>query len=150
MTLPATTHSVAQSTAELVNHRIVDEMEEQVRYFADYPEEIEGRLWELDREWDVERVLEANAAFLALTGIALGFVNRKLLLLPAVVVGFLLQHAIQGWCPPVPLMRRLGFRTQSEIEEERYALKALRGDFATIQTGAGRSDPAAALRAAQA
>lgn len=45
------------------------------------------------------------------------------------VGGFLLQHALQGWCPPVPVLRRLGFRTQTEIDEERYALKALRGDF---------------------
>lgn len=49
--------------------------------------------------------------------------------MPAVVAGFLLQHALQGWCPPLPVFRRLGFRTQAEIERERYALKALRGDF---------------------
>ena len=29
----------------------------------------------------------------------------------------------------MPLLRRLGVRTQSEIEYERYALKLLRGDF---------------------
>jgi hypothetical protein len=39
------------------------------------------------------------------------------------------MHAVQGWCPPVPVLRRLGFRTASEIDHERYALKALRGDF---------------------
>jgi hypothetical protein len=150
MTLPATTHRVAESTAEPVNQRIVDEMEEQVRYFADYPEEIEGRLWELDREWDVERVLEANAAFLALTGVALGFMNRKLLLLPAVVLGFLLQHAFQGWCPPVPLFRRLGVRTQSEIDAERYALKALRGDFQGVDTSGRASSLGNAERAERA
>ncbi|WP_111420331.1 efflux transporter outer membrane subunit, partial [Rhodoplanes roseus] len=27
---------------------------------------------------------------------------------------FLFQHAIQGWCPPVPILRRLGFRTELE------------------------------------
>jgi hypothetical protein len=36
-----------------------------------------------------------------------------------------LQHALQGWCPPVPVLRRLGYRTQPEIEEERCALRAL-------------------------
>ena len=55
--------------------------------------------------------------------------NRKFFVLPALVAGFLLQHALQGWCPPVPLLRRLGFRTTAEIDYERYALKALRGDF---------------------
>ena len=45
---------------------------------------------------------------------------------------FLLQHAVQGWCPPVPFFRRRGVRTAREIEIERYALKALRGDFGPI------------------
>lgn len=45
------------------------------------------------------------------------------------MTGFLFQHAIQGWCPPLPILRRLGFRTAEEINQERYALKALRGDF---------------------
>ncbi|WP_291177978.1 hypothetical protein [Gimesia sp.] len=58
--------------------------------------------------------------------------NRRFFALPAVVAGFLLQHAIQGWCPPMPIFRRLGFRTQLEIEMERYALKAMRGDFEKI------------------
>ena len=60
------------------------------------------------------------------------------------VGGFLLQHAVQGWCPPVPVFRRLGVRTQTEIDEERYALKALRGDFhhAAVQE-AGRALEAA-------
>jgi hypothetical protein len=48
------------------------------------------------------------------------------------VATFLLQHALQGWCPPVPLFRSLGVRTASEIDEERYALKALRGDFEDV------------------
>jgi hypothetical protein len=92
-------------------------------------------LQELDREWDIERSIEANASTVALTGLGLGaFVDRRFFALPAVVASFLLMHALQGWCPPVPILRRLGFRTQSEIEEERYALKALRGDFADVTT----------------
>ena len=53
---------------------------------------------------------------------------------PVIVCGFLLQHAIQGWCPPVPVFRRLGVRTSFEIEQERYALKSLRGDFQGLPT----------------
>jgi hypothetical protein len=30
---------------------------------------------------------------------------------------------VQGWCPPIPILRRLAFRTTYEIEEERQALK---------------------------
>ena len=36
---------------------------------------------------------------------------------------FLLQHALQGWCPPVPILRRQGFRTRHEIDAERQALR---------------------------
>lgn len=129
--LPATTERVAVNTDEEVNERIRRRTEQSVALCAAAgPEAIERRLAELDREWDIERTLEANASSLALIGLGLGsFVDRRFLALPAVVAGFLLQHALQGWCPPVPILRRLGFRTQSEIDEERYALKALRGDF---------------------
>ncbi|MEI9949057.1 MAG: hypothetical protein WDO74_08755 [Pseudomonadota bacterium] len=38
-------------------------------------------------------------------------------------LGFLLLHGIVGWCPPASLFRRLGFRTQREIEAERSQLR---------------------------
>ncbi|HXW04562.1 MAG TPA: hypothetical protein VD833_04970 [Vicinamibacterales bacterium] len=96
----------------------------------------------LDREWDVERYLQTNAAIASLAGVALGAaVNRRFLLLPGVVFGFFLQHAIQGWCPPLPLFRRMGIRTRREINREKYALKVLRGDFETIGPLAGREQP---------
>lgn len=97
------------------------------------PAALDRRLAELEREWDIERTLEANAGFFSLLGLGLGrTVDRKWFLLPTVVAGFLFQHAVQGWCPPVPLFRRLGFRTRTEIDQERYALKALRGDFKNV------------------
>jgi hypothetical protein len=54
------------------------------------------------------------------------------LILPGVVAAFLLQHAIQGFCPPLPVLRALGYRTDREIETERNALKAARGDFDAV------------------
>ena len=105
---------------------------------AQGPETISRRLEELDGESDIERYLEINASALALGGLALGsFVNRRWLLLPGIVLPFLLQHGVQGWCPPVPLFRRLGVRTRREIDVERYALKALRGDFDGLRHAAG-------------
>lgn len=94
---------------------------------------ITARIEALDREWDIERYLETLAPSFALTGVALGVLaGRKWLLLSAAVLGFFLQHALQGWCPPLAVLRRAGVRTRREIEEERYALKALRGDFAGL------------------
>jgi hypothetical protein len=129
--LPETTTRVPRHTASHVNARIERQIEENVlRTAAGGREAITRRLAELDREWDIERTLEANAATVSLLGLTLGAtVDRRWFVLPAVVAGFLLQHAVQGWCPPVPVFRRLGFRTQTEIDYERYALKVLRGDF---------------------
>lgn len=129
--LPTTADRVPLNTSREINAQIRREARERVAHYRNAsPGQIEERLHALDAEWDVERAIGANASSIALVGIGLGaFVNRKFLILPGVVAGFLLQHALQGWCPPIPILRRMGFRTQTEIAEERYALKALRGDF---------------------
>lgn len=138
--IPTTVERVPQHTAAEINERIRRQTEADVARIRSAGEPaIDQRLQELDREWDIERTLEANAATVALIGLGLGaFVNRRFFALPAIVAGFLLQHAVQGWCPPLPAFRRLGFRTQPEIEQERYALKALRGDFDQAQAAAGQ------------
>lgn len=144
--LPPTRTRVEASTAAEVNEKIMRATRSRLRgYRAAQPAAISRRLAELDREWDIERTLEANAATLALLGLGLGaFVDRKWFLLPAAVAAFLLQHALQGWCPPVPVFRRLQVRTAAEIEAERTALRILRGDFP------GTNDPETALRQAKA
>lgn len=134
--LPSTRMRVPLHTGAQVNQKIDAKTSNSVQHYAAHPQKIDERLLELEREWDMERTLETNASAIALIGLALGtFVNRRFYAVPAVVAGFLLQHALQGWCPPVPFFRRRGVRTQSEIEEERYALKALRGDFDDYYTG---------------
>ncbi|WP_237684077.1 hypothetical protein [Pseudaminobacter soli (ex Zhang et al. 2022)] len=130
---------VAAHSDSGVNLKLQREMKARIAYFAQHPEEIPRRLEELDQEWDIERAIEANASSLAFAGLLLGTaVDRRWLALPAVVTGFLFQHAIQGWCPPVPVLRRLGFRTADEINQERYALRALRGDFSLIERASNK------------
>jgi hypothetical protein len=139
--LPATTERVRRNTPESFNDDIERQTRDQIWQHVHAGEAgIGRRLQELDEEWDIERVLEANAASVALIGLTIGVaVDRRFLALPGLVAAFLLQHALQGWCPPVPLFRRLGVRTQSEIERERYALKAIRGDFSgVVPTTSGR------------
>jgi hypothetical protein len=144
----ATTTRVPEPTAENINLQIQQQIEANVAYFAEHPDEIRNRLDELDREWDIERTLEANAASFSLLGLTLGLtLDRRWLALPVGVAAFLLQHAVQGWCPPVPLFRRLGVRTAGEIDQERYALKALRGDFENIAAAAMSPAPARARAA---
>jgi hypothetical protein len=150
--LPGTAERVPLNTPSDVNRRIEQGIADSVRYHAVHPNRIEGRLHELDQEWDIERTLEANAATLGLAGTLLGaFVDKRFLVLPAAVTAFLLQHAVQGWCPPVPFFRKRGVRTMREIDTERYALKALRGDFGPIGPGPHERDTRAshALQAAR-
>jgi hypothetical protein len=134
--LPDTKERVSQNTADEVNQEIRQQTERNVlRYAAAGPQAIDRRLAALDREWDIERYVETMAPTLSLLGLALGLTkNRKWLALPVVVQAFFLQHALQGWCPPIPLLRRLGVRTIDEINQERYALKSLRGDFQEISS----------------
>jgi hypothetical protein len=126
-----------------VNRRLDTELEERLRYYATQDKAtITRRLEELDTEWDIERVLAANAASVGLLGTILGATSsRKWFVLPFVVSGFLLQHAIQGWCPPLPVFRRMGVRTRMEIEQERCALKLLRGDFEHLDRNQGVNVP---------
>lgn len=137
--LPSTVERVPRHSPERANEAIRRRTEAGVAATAAAgPDAVRRRLAELDREWDIERTLEANAATASLIGLTLGAtVDRKWFIFPAVVAGFLLQHAVQGWCPPVPVFRRLGFRTAREIDEEREALKALRGDFRAVSQAGG-------------
>jgi hypothetical protein len=135
---------VARNTDAAINAARRDEIRDSLRYHAARPREIPARLAELDREWDIERALEANAATIALAGLALtAVVDYRFVALPAMVAGFLLQHAIQGWCPPVPILRRLGFRTPAEICEERCGLKMLSGQYRSFGDPAPTQWPAA-------
>lgn len=106
---------------------------------------IQQRLEELESEWDVERGLQTNFAAVTAVGVALGaLVDRRWFLFSAGAAAFMIQHALQGWCPPLPVLRRLNFRAMPEIQQERYALKALRGDFSGTE-----QDPLKAFEAAR-
>jgi len=129
--LPSTDERVPLATRASVNHRIqAKTLHDVSRFIGADPVFIDERIAQLHREWDIERTLEANAASVSLVGLGLGlFVDRRFFLLPAAVAAFLLQHALQGWCPPLPVLRRLGIRTSAEIHNEIIALRILRGDF---------------------
>ena len=119
--IPFDADRVRRNTPPQINWRIDTLTECSVReHLAAGPDAIRQRLQSLDREWDIERVLQTLAPSLILKGIALSALrDRRWLLLPAAVAGFLLQHAVQGWCPPLPLLRRMGVRTRTEIDRER-------------------------------
>lgn len=128
------TDRVRQATDLRVQDRMDAELIARVGKWVDAPEHlIAARLTALDREWAVERVLVLQSSITSLLGLALARTSgRRWVLLTAATAGFLLQHAVQGWCPPLSLHRRLGFRTQREIDLEIHVLKHLRGDYARL------------------
>jgi phage tail tape-measure protein len=143
----ATAEPVMIKTSERVNDKIRRQTEARIMSFSMHPEQIDQRLRELDAEWDIDRVIEASAAGATLFGSVMGLLGgRKWFLLTGVAAAFLLQHAVQGWSPPLPLFRRVGVRTAKEIEAERVALRALRGDFRDL--GEGQRDLQRIIQAA--
>lgn len=148
--IPSTTARVALHTTPRVNARIRRKTNTDIKKHSSNPAEIRQRLKQLDKEWDIERTLEVNGSTLLLIGLGLGsFVSKKWYLLPAFVGAFCLQHALQGWCPPIEIFRRLGIRTSKEIDEERTALKAIRGDFKPLANRKNHRSSATALKASR-
>jgi hypothetical protein len=134
---------VRQNTNDNINAKIERQIEANIRFYSTQPHEVlNQRIKELDQEWDIERFIITQASSLALTGLTLGLLrSRKWFALTGLVLPFLLMHGVQGWCPPVPVLRRLGFRTRGEIDCEKFAIKALRGDFESISPpGAEEAD----------
>lgn len=129
---------VRAHTSDKLNQSIDQQMEACVVKYANAGlQQIGQRIRVLEEEWDIERWLEMNASSLAFIGLTLSIThNKKWLFLPGLVLPFLFQHAVQGWCPPLPVLRRFGIRTREEIDREKYALKALRGDFDQITRAA--------------
>ncbi len=126
---------IRENTSEEINRRIDRYTEDNIRYFATQGRgAISERIDDLEEEWDVDRLVQACISGVGLTSIIFGAVfSRKWWLVTTAAVGFLGNHAVNGWCPSAILFRRLGFRTRQEIDREKYALKALRGDFDDIK-----------------
>lgn len=136
MILPPTSERVKLNTEPEINQRIRAEAKANWEYYRQAsPAQITRRVNELDQEWDTERVLETNFACLGLASVLLGLtVSKKYLILTGIASAFLLQHALQGWCPPLAVIRRLGVRTAEEINEEKTWLRMRRGDFSNIRS----------------
>lgn len=125
---------VRAKTPPKINEAIDREIAATVRFYAgktDY--EISKRIEELDKEWDIGRYIEFRAAVVSIIGLVLGLKkSKKWFILPLMAATFLLQYAIQGWALPILVLRRFCIRTKQEIAVEKYALKALRGDFDSV------------------
>jgi hypothetical protein len=127
---------VRDHSPQPINQRIAKGIHIRVQHCARQGREaIVERLSELDREWDVDRVLMANLSiaggvtyvmalqqFLQRPLFGLGRRRTRLLYVVGAQLGFLLMQATIGWCPPLVFWRRVGVRTKSEIDLERWLL----------------------------
>jgi len=113
-----------------------DSLEQRLACIADAgPQAIEDRLSELESEWSAGRVTKAVIGVLLVLGLALtALLNPWCLIMPAIGGLFLLQYVYSrcSWLGRV--FQETGFRTSSEIDQEKMALKVLRGDFRSLPT----------------
>ena len=129
------TDRVRANTWVPVNERLDMQAQLRMRDAAAFAstDELARRITQLDYEWDFDRTVETEASLMGLLGLALGVaVHKRFLALPVFVSTMLVVHATHGWYPLLPLFRRVGVRTQDEIDRERYGLKAIRGDFTAL------------------
>lgn len=117
-----------------VNKRIDDEAQGRIQSaISRGPNGIQRQLSELDHEWDIDRALMANFAILGGVSLAASILkSRRWFYLLATQMTFLLYHAVKGWCPPASVFRRLGFRTQKEIQAEQHLLMNALNDASAL------------------
>jgi len=126
---------VREHTAPGVNLRIDRMTQAEVdAAVAGGDDAVAQRLAKLDHEWDVDRALMVNFAIAGGATLSAGLLRYRLspvfarrrkgfLYFFGAQLAFLLLHGVVGWCPPASVFRRLGFRTQREIETERRQLR---------------------------
>lgn len=144
--------AVRDHTPGQLNHRIDSAVEKRVACLAALErQDITRRLGQLEKTVDVGRAIDLTAGLVTLLGVGLhAKQGGRWWLLPLAASAMLVQRALTGSALAVPLFRRLGLRTRSEIDVEKYALKALRGDFSRVpHEGGPRLLANAALVAAQ-
>jgi hypothetical protein len=111
-------------------------LEQRLACIADAgPQAIEDRLTELDREWTAGRATKAVIGVMLVVGFALAaIVNPWWLILPAVAGLFLLQYLFDRTSWLGRFFHAMGVRHGSEVDQEKMALKVLRGDFRDLPT----------------
>ena len=105
------------------------------RVVEEGPAAIEQRLESLSWEWSSGRLAKIAIGFVILTGAVLSvYVSPWFMIVPALGGMLLVQFffAPKSWVGEI--FHSMGYRRRDEIEQERLALRALRGDFRNIPT----------------
>ncbi|MFA6237921.1 MAG: hypothetical protein WC635_11375 [Bacteriovorax sp.] len=85
---------------------------------------VRARIKKLDKEWDIDRAVMLISSTVIFSQLISAYKrrNKNMLWGPLIHSPLLFMHATLGWCPAVPVLRQLGFRTRFEIEEEKDEL----------------------------
>jgi len=113
-----------------------DDLECRLAQLADAgPGAINDRLCQLENEWSAGRATKVTLSFVVLIGTAMTLAfGQWWMLLPIAGGLFLLQYAFSRTSWIGSMFREMGFRPGAKIEEEKFALKTLRGDFRHLPT----------------
>lgn len=80
---------------------------------------------ELEKEWDIEKIVELSAAVVTIASVLLSHTkNKQLNKLGETISSLLGVDSLKNWRPPTPFLRGMGFRSREEIDRE---IKSLRG-----------------------
>jgi|GEM_PF-1989794 len=108
---------------------------------------VERRIAELDREWTAGRLVKATAGVGILLGLVLAaYVSPWFLVLPALAAVVLLQYLFFARSWLAEIFQCCGYRSGAHIEDERIAMRVLRGDFKKLPTLAQIEDREAISR----
>ena len=120
-----TTHDrVRRNTPADLNREIREDANRRWMRCATTPTDRRSDSRRSTREWDIERVLGARVVRAVALGIAWCAPGRRWLMLPLVVQSFFLRTRRRAGARRFPCYAG-GFRSQQEIERERYTLRAL-------------------------
>jgi hypothetical protein len=131
-----------------------DSVKDSVRFYGSLGQQaVAERLQSLEDEPDLETVATLAMAGTGILALVFGLMGSRLWrLLAWMALPLIFAHARGRLAAPGDFLKTLGLRSRKEIQEEKYALKALRGDFRDLGESRpeGMPDPASALDAVRA
>ena len=113
-----------------------------IRFYGFQGEQgLSERIRALGGEWDAEKFVLVGLSGAGAFGLLMGlFGSRLWRVLTWAALPLLLLAGLERWRPSRGLIKSLGLRSRKEILEEKYALKALRGDFLRVDAEWGESE----------
>jgi hypothetical protein len=110
-----------------------------VRFYGSLGKEgLTERIGALEEEWDMEKFVTVTLAGMGIFGLVMGLIGSRVWrVLSWISMPLLFLYGQDKWRPSDGILKSLGLRSRKEIDEEKYALKALRGDFQKVDSASG-------------